>query len=139
MKNIIIFSLAIIFISCSKSGNVKVYKFLDKYEEVVNVWANKSESSSGLTFADLNEMNKLNMELASEANTLKGTETWTPEQLDRYSTISLKFASALSKSSGNIGENLDKNFGNAMKDYEKEMQKTTKDFEKEMQKLKDLY
>lgn len=84
-----------------------------------------------MTFSDIAEMNNSNMDLLNESNKIKGTETWSTEQLQRYSEITLRFSKVLMSKS----ESAMQDFNNSMKDIEK----ATKDFEKEMEKLKNMY
>ncbi|MSP64729.1 MAG: hypothetical protein EXR16_03760 [Bacteroidetes bacterium] len=108
----------------------KVDNYLNKYEEVVKKWESKS-SSSGFSLSDITEMNSSNLELLSEANKLKGDETWSDSQLNRLSDVSMRFAKMLTKQYGSSMGDLDKSLN--------DLDKATKDFEKEMQKLKDMY
>lgn len=86
-------ALASCFIGCSGSQN-SVDAFLTQFEGTIKSWESKA-SSGKLSLDDMNELNKLTIDLSAKAEKLKTADKWSTEQLKRYSDLTTRFSKVM--------------------------------------------
>ncbi|MEM4261101.1 MAG: hypothetical protein QXG00_07705 [Candidatus Woesearchaeota archaeon] len=99
MKKITVVTVIFIFgfIGCSSNP---IDEFLDEYENVVEKWESKANSST-ITFNDINELNQATLKFSEKAEELKETYEFSSNQLDRYIELTSRLSNAFLKISKN--------------------------------------
>lgn len=99
MKKIFTIKIMLILVlwGCSTDP---VDKLLNEYENVVETWESKANSSN-ISFSDINELSQASIKFSEKAAELKKANEFSSSQLKRYMELSSRLGNAFLKMSKN--------------------------------------